>query len=230
MGVLAAVLLPVAIMGPAASAAAYREFIVDRMAGEVSGHGDPTVKGEMHGTNARIQSFEYMAYDTLNPVRASRTKTPPKPFFIAHLVISALVTAGALWLMRRRGDPVTEFLYFGALVVLAIPILPVSRPHYFLLEIVPFMGLLAAEWPRHKGLWPGWPLAGVAIATVAVEVLVALDQPQAIDLGLTTYTALALAFLALLVGRRRALASAAVRDQGVGAPVCAAEVEIEPVG
>jgi hypothetical protein len=207
-GVLAALLLPVAIMGPAASMAAYREFVVDRMAGEVSGHGDPKVKGELHGTNARIQSFEYIAYDTVVPSRAARAVTPPRPFFIFHLAVSALVTAGALWLMRRKGDPAAEFLFFGALVVLAIPILPVSRPHYFMLEIIPFMGLLAVEWPRFKGLWPGWPVAGVTIATLAAEVLVACDQPQAIDLGLTTYAALALALLALLVGRRRALSVA----------------------
>jgi hypothetical protein len=209
MGVLAAVLLPVAIMGPAASAAAYREFIVDRMAGEVSGPGARNILPEMNGASTTIQSFEYMAYDTLNPVRATRAKTPPKPFLVVHLVISALVTAGALWLMRRRGDPVAEFLFFGALAVLAIPILPVSRPHYFLLGVIPFMGLLAVEWPRHRGLWPGWPAAGVAAATIVFGTLAVSGQHQVLDFGLATYAAVALAFLALLVGRRRALATPA---------------------
>jgi hypothetical protein len=205
LGVLAALLLPVAIMGPVASAAAYREFVVDRVGGETKIYGAQTVLPEMNGVGTTIQSFEYMAYDTVHPIRATRAKTPPKPFLIAHLAISALVNAGALWLMRRKGDPVAELLFFGALAVLAVPILPVSRPHYFLLGVIPFMGLLASEWPRYKGLWPGWPTAGVALAMLVCGTLAVSGQHQVLDFGLTVYAAVALAFLALAVGRRRAL-------------------------
>jgi hypothetical protein len=206
-GVLAAVLIPVAVMGPTASVAAYREFIFDRMTGEAAGRGDPSVTSELHRTNVKIESFEYMAYNTLHPVRADRAKTVPSVFFPVHLAISAVVTAIALWLMRRRGDPVAEFLYFAALVEIAIPILPVSRPHYFLLGAIPLMGLLAVEWPRNKGLWPGRPLAMLIGLTMVISLLVELDQPQVVDFGLITYAGLALAVMALLAGHRRALAA-----------------------
>ena len=203
-GLIAGILMPVAIMGPTASLAAYHEFLFNRMAGEASGGGASNVARELHGTNANIQSFEYMVYNWVNPVRSERAATPPKLYFILHIVISALVTAAALWFMRRRGDPVAEFLYFAALVELAIPILPVSRPHYYLLGAIPFTGLLAVEWRRHKGLWPGWPMGALALAIGLVSTVVAFGQRQALDYGLETYVGLALSFLALFVGRRRA--------------------------
>jgi hypothetical protein len=205
-GLIVAIVLPFAIMGPTAAAGAYHEFIFDRMVGEASGHGDPTVSGELHGTNSSIQAFEYIAYNTLHPNAHERSRLPPKPYFIAHIAIAGAVTLLALWMMRRRGDALSEILYFAALAQLMVPILPVSRPHYFALEILAFAPLLAAEWERRQaGLWPGWPLMTLGLVNVVIGLLVALGQRQVIDFGLTTYAALALAAMAMVAARRRTL-------------------------
>ena len=209
-GLLAAIILPFAIMGPTAAAGAYHEFIFDRMVGEASGHGDPTVSGELHGTNSSIQAFEYVAYNTLHPDARDRSRLPPRPYFIAHIAIAGLVTLAAIWMMRRRGDALSEILYFAALAQLMVPILPVSRPHYFTLEILAFAPLLMAEWEqRRRGLWPGWPLMTLGIVNMVIGLLVALGQRQVIDFGLTTYAALALAAMAMTTARRRALGAQA---------------------
>jgi hypothetical protein len=200
----ASLLVPVFIMGPSASFSAYREFGVDRLMGEATGGGDPVVADELHGTNSRIQSFEYMIYDAVHPIRESRAPAPPLPYFLAHIAVSALLTAGALWVMRRRGDSLSEFLFFAALVQLVIPILPVSRPHYYVCSALILAGLCAAQWPRRQGLWGGWPLALAAGACLIAGILDAVDLRFSLDYGLATLAALFLAVLGLFVARKRA--------------------------
>jgi hypothetical protein len=207
LGVLIGVLAPVAVMGPVASLHAYSEFLGDRMKGEINGRGDPTVSQELHGTNSSIQSFEYMAYNTLHPDPQTRDPVPPTPYFIAHVAIAALLTLGLLWIMRRGGDPLSELLYLSALAVIMVPILPVSRPNSFAFEVLTFAALLTAEWPRRKGLWPGWPLVALAFATLLVGLLVAFGQREVIDFGVTTYSALWLATMAVITARRRSAAA-----------------------
>jgi len=215
-GILLGLLLPVVLMGPAASFEAYRGFVTGRLLGEVNGQGDPLIMNEMHGSHARIQSFEYMIYDSLNPDATNRPNFPPTGYFIAHLAVSGVLTLAVLWVMRRRGDPLAEFLLFAALAVLVVPILPVARPHYYALAALAFAGLYAAEWPRRKGLWPGWPVTLVSIAFVVAGLLDALNQHEAVDFGLATYAALALVILTLAVARaRRAGATDPVLSNGL---------------
>ena len=202
-GVLAALLLPLLLMGPQAGLSAYHELVAQRLLGEAAGHGAAVVTQELHGTNSRIQSFEYMLYDSLNPERALRAPVPPAGYFHAHIAISAVLTLAILWCMRRRGDPLAEFLFFAALALAMIPILPVSRPHYYALAALAFAGLYAAEWPRRRGLWPGWPTAILGLASIAAGLLAAVNEPFAVDFGLATYAGLAVALQALLVARRR---------------------------
>jgi alpha-1,2-mannosyltransferase len=202
-GVFLGLLLPVVLLGPRPCLAAYRAVVVERLLGEAQGQGDPLVAAELHGTKARIQSFEYMILDMVQPSRADRAKVPPTPYFIAHLVISLGLTAGALFLMRQRGDALTEVLFILALVPLMVPIVPVSRPHYYALAAPVFQALLVAEWPRRRGLWPGWPVALACISNLGAGFLAAVNQPQAVDFGLATYAALALTAVAIAAGRRR---------------------------
>ena len=203
VGILFGLMVPVVLMGPKASMAAYRELVVERLLGEAAGHGNAVVTQELHGTNSRIQSFEYMIYDSLNPSPTGRAAVPPRAYFIAHIAVSAVLTLAVLWFMRRRGDPLTEFLLFAALALLMAPILPVARPHYYALGALAFAGLYAAEWPRRKGLWPGWPVTLVSLPFATTGLLAAINQHEAVDFGLATYAALALVAVTLGVARRR---------------------------
>lgn len=204
IAILASILVPVIVMGPSASFTAYREFIGDRMIGEATGSGDPAVSEELHGTNSRIQSFEYMLYDVLHPIRDSRAPQPPFIYFLVHIALSAVLTGAALWAMRRRADALGEFLFFAALVQLVVPILPVSRPHYYVFGTLVLAGLFAVQWPRRRGLWPGWPLAIATAACVLAGFLDAIDAEFALDYGLATLAALFLGVLGLLEARSRA--------------------------
>ncbi len=207
-GMLLGLLLPVVLMGPVASFEANRGFVAGRLLGEVNGQGDPLIMNEMHGSHARIQSFEYMIYDCLNPDATNRPNFPATGYFFAHIAVSGALTLAVLWTMRRRGDPLAEFLLLASLAVLVVPILPVARPHYYALAALAFAGLYAVEWPRRKGLWPGWPMTLVAIAFVAAGLLDALNQQEAVDFGLATYVALALVAVTLAVARGRSAAAA----------------------
>ncbi len=202
--IVASVLVPVIIMGPSASFTAYREFVGDRMIGEATGNGDPSVSEELHGTNSRIQSFEYMLYDVFHPIRDNRAPQPSLPYFLAHIALSAALTGAALWAMRRRADALGEYLFFAALVQLVVPILPVSRPHYYVFGTLILAGLYAAQWPRRRGLWPGWPLAIATGAYVLAGAMDAVDMEFALDYGLATLAAMFLGVLGLLEARKRA--------------------------
>jgi hypothetical protein len=104
---------------------------------------------------------------------------------------------------RSRGDPLAEFLLFAALALLMVPILPITRPHYYAFGALAFAGLYAAEWPRRKGLWPGWPVTAVAVLNAVAGLLAAINQHEAVIFGFATYAALALVALTLGVARRR---------------------------
>jgi hypothetical protein len=200
------ILLPVAIMGPSASLTAYREFIGDRMLGEAVGSGDPVVADELHGTNSRIQSFEYMLYNFVHPDPRERGPQPPTVYYLAHIGLSLLLSAGALWAMRRRGDGLAEFLFFAALVQLVVPILPVSRPHYYVFGIMALAGLFSAQWAQRPGLWVGWPVAIASLAYFFTSIVDGIDQGWALDYGVATFAALALGAFALCAARRRTIA------------------------
>jgi glycosyl transferase family 87 len=196
-------LLPVVIMGPSASLAAYHEFFATRLIGEVKGSGDESVTEELHGTNSRIQSFEYIVYDALHPDRTERAAVPPLSYFMAHIAISLLLTAGVLLAMRRRADGLSELLFFGTLALLAIPILPESRPHYYALGLLVLAGFCYAERPGSHGIWLGWPVALAAGAFTLAGLLDAIGLPFALEYGLATLAAMWLGSMALLETRRR---------------------------
>ncbi len=209
--------IPVAAMGPAAGFHAYRTFLEQRLLGEAEGHGNAAVTEELHGTNSQIQSFEYILYNSLHPIRDARAEVPPKGYFVAHIVVSVLLSLAVLAFMRRRGDQLSDLLFLAALALLMVPILPVSRPHYYALGAVAVAGLLSAEWPRHRGLWPGWRTMLAAAASAAAGLLAAAGQHQAVDLGLASLAALWLAATALVAARRRGAEQAEPREERIAA-------------
>ncbi len=158
-----------------------------------------------------------MVYDTLHPIREERAAEPPHGYFLAHIGIALLLTGGVLWVMRRPGDGLSEFLFFAALAQLAVPILPVSRPHYYVSGILPLAGLYAAEWARRGGL--RWSIAVTAMAYLAASILDTADQTWALEFGLSTYAALALAGLALWAARRRPAAEGRSLSPVASAPL-----------
>jgi len=184
-------------MGPNASFEAYRKFFTERLLDTSEGHRNAVLALETHGTTARIQSFEYMMYNTLHRDRENRAHLPPTSYFFAHIAVSVTLTMAVLLFIRQRSDAIGETLFFSVLVLLAVPISPVSRPHYYALASIAWAGLLAAEWPRHRGLWAGWPVMLAGFASFATGLLVALNQHQSVDFGLATYASLALSIVAL---------------------------------
>ena len=201
---LACSLLPAAIMGPWAALAAYREFISERLLGEASGAGDPAVAHELHAISSSIQSFEFLFYDALHPQRESRASQLPEGYFLAHLATSLLITAAALWAMRRRRGPLGEYLFFSSLALLAIPMLPVSRPHYFMLGLLVVAGLLANGEKRGDRPWCRRTVAIAMAVFLAASVVDAARIGWALDFGAATLTGLALAALALRRAKQEA--------------------------
>jgi glycosyl transferase family 87 len=214
-GALAAIvislLLPAAIIGSNATLSAYREFFEERLVGEATGAGGPAVTAELHSSDKPNQGFEYVIYHMLYPESRRLKSVPPTSYLVAHWVLSGLLTAAALWSMRRPGDQLAEFLFFAALALLAVPVVPESRMHYYAFGALTFAGLFAAEWPRRRGLWAGWPTLLTAAGTVAAGFLDALGQSEAVDYGLATWSALTLATVALVTARGRVAAIAAAR-------------------
>lgn len=197
-------LVPALIIGPSATLTAYREFVATRLLGEARGGGDASVAEELHGTNASIQSFEYMIYNALHPDRQNREPTPPDVYFLVHIAVSIVVTATALLALRKPGDPLGEFLLFAGLILLSIPILPVSRPHYFLLGIPALAGLLAATGSGRSLSRPVWI---VGACFLAASFFAALGLPWANDYGAATVAGLLVAGLCFVTARRRAMAT-----------------------
>jgi len=195
-------LIPVVVMGWAPALSAYRTFVTGRLAGEASGAGNATVVEELHGTNAGVQSFEYMIYDTLHPDRASRAPAPPQGYFFAHIALSLVLTAAALWAMRRRRDRFGEYLFFAALVLLAIPMLPVARPHYYLLGMLAVAGLFVDVSAPAVGRRPARFVAAAGLAFLAAAILDAARMEWALDFGVASLAALVIAALALDKARR----------------------------
>jgi hypothetical protein len=198
-------LVPAAVMGWGPASSAYRTFIAERLVGEASGAGDPAVADELHGTNTGVQSFEYMTYDALHPNRDSRDPAPPQGYFFAHIVLSLTLSAAVLWAMRRRRDRFGEYLFFAALVLLAIPMLPVARPHYFLLGILAVSGLFVEGAAPAAGWRPARYVGAAALAFLAAAILDAARLGWALDFGVASLAALALAALALNKARRAAV-------------------------
>jgi len=199
---LAASLVPMVVMGWGPALSAYRTFVTERLAGEASGAGDPSVTEELHGTNTGIQSFEYMIYDALHPDRDSRAPRPPQAYFFAHIALSLVLSAAALWAMRRRRDRFGEYLFFAALVLLAIPMLPVARPHYYLLGILAVAGLFVEAGAPTSGWRPARYGAAAALAFLAASIFDAARLGWALDFGVASLAALAIAVLALIKARR----------------------------
>jgi alpha-1,2-mannosyltransferase len=194
---LAASLLPAAIMGPSAALSAYREFVSERLLGEASGGGDSAVAQELHATNTSIQSFEFLLYDALHPDPQARAPQLPPGYFPAHVAISLALTAAALWVMRRRCAPFGDYLFFSALALLSIPILPVSRPHYFLLGLPAVAGMTMAQSGAAGRSWYRRADVIVMAAFLAASILDEARISWALDFGGATLAALLLAALAL---------------------------------
>ncbi len=195
-------LVPMVVMGWGPAMTAYRTFVTERLAGEASGAGDPTVAEELHGTNTGVQSFEYMIYDAFHPDRDSRAPAPPQDYFLAHIALSLALSAAALWAMRRRCDTFGEYLFFAALVLLAIPMLPVARPHYFLLGILAVAGLFVEAGAPTSGWRSRRYFAVAALAFLAASILDAARLDWALDFGVASLAALVIAALALIKARR----------------------------
>jgi Glycosyltransferase family 87 len=196
-------LLPFAILGPKAAVTAYRELIYDRLLGEAVGDINQRVAQEMHGTNARIQSFEYIIYHLQDPAGDDLESVPPRLYFLIHIAVSFLLTIAALLSMRRRADALGEFLFFASLALLVVPISPVPRPHYYALGTLAVAGIVAHEWPRRRGIWLGWRAAAVLLAMLVIEIAVVTEQRQLVDFGAATFAALALAAFCIAAGRNR---------------------------
>src|SRR5262249_45914669 len=92
---------------------------------------------------------------------------------------------------------------FAAVALRVVPLRPRPPPHYHPLAALAVAGLLAHEWPRRQGLWPGWLLLLAGLANILAGLLDAIGLGAALEFGLATFAALALAAIAVAAARRR---------------------------
>ena len=202
------ILIPFAIMGPSPAVTAYRELVVGVLLGEATNNINPAVIQELHGSDGPIQSFQYILYHLSHWPAPAPALMPPHLFFVLHGAISATVTAAALFAMRKRADGLGEFLFFASLACLCLPILPVSRPHYFAIAAIAVAGVLASQWSVRRGLWPGWAATSIIGLLLLAEIPTIAGVQSFVDLGATTLATLALIAYAISLGRKRVTAGA----------------------
>jgi hypothetical protein len=174
---------------------------------------DHTREADLMGiTSTNNQALMPVLHKTLN-LRFDRMTLPNQVapgVRLAHWVIGAALTAATLlaagW--RRPRTPLADLLLLSLLNINMLLLSPAGHNHYLLLQVLPAMGLLAAE--RRQPEATGVP-TGMRVFLVVNPIVSVLPMFESLrivhDVGLAMYCAILLWFLGVVTMRRLKLAS-----------------------
>ena len=169
-----------------------------------------------------------------NTANLDRTTRPPHPSELVQWgsrlaggILTLLTIAAAGW--RWRGDPLSESLFLGCLIVVMLLVSPVCHLHYFCLEVPLLITLVAIAWERRgAGLSIGAGLTALVVVNVVSETLPNLPAFDLLrDMALAMYPALLLWAVGCVVLWRRNRAQA---KASVSSPPHAATAAAQPIG
>jgi hypothetical protein len=229
--ILGLVVIPLLAMGKTDFVLANQHYFESIVFPGATGHRiDPAVENElMNPITSDTQSFVTVLMD-IGHIFLGTTKGFDAPRFAkaGHLLLAVTLVIATLWAagwQRRDFDPIGEAIFFAILCVIMLPIAPTCHPHYFMLMIPLVMAVLATFLgPQGRTrMGSGWLLIFTALPLS--HILTSAPPIQFLrDIGLVTWTAMALAMSAtvLLHNRRREFASDASSP--------ANSLQIEPSG
>jgi hypothetical protein len=205
-------LIPLAVFGPARTAAYYQQQ-ARTLLGPALGWGQDRTLGEeiLDSTNNDSQSLESALHNTLHLERSRRPRQPSALVRWAARSLALLLTLLTLLAAggQRRQDPAGEVLFFGALTVVMLLACPICHTHYLCLTLPLIMAFLARRYPPDTDLHLSWsdscllallPTAYILCNWPGLEVLR--------DLALTLYPTLFLWLAAVLLLHRRVRSTA----------------------
>jgi hypothetical protein len=208
------VLIPAAWLGPDRTLQLYRQQF-DVLVRPALGLGGDRARDKelIEATATDSQSFVTMLHNSSHLDRATRPNVASPTARRLHWLLAAtftILTLAAVWRRPLSGPRIPLFL--GALSLVMILTSPVCHTHYFVLLVPMVMGLMAWHWEENPGTLRLSPwLLGLFAVQVVGQVLPLLPYPWAErlkDVGLATYTAVALWLAAcLVVWRERPTAS-----------------------
>jgi len=200
------ILVPVAALGPERTFDCYRSLyhylVAPAVSGESLGVHRPEYLDEAGGN---IASFKVVLFRLVYPQSAHRPAAIPAVFSLIHWALGALITAVTLLVYGRRRptDSVEELLFAGLLTTALLPIIPVSRGHYFALSAPLVMAIVASVRERRG---EATSYAWLALFAFVGALTIIHDWPGLGFLGdfqLTAYAEILLWATGLLELRRR---------------------------
>lgn len=211
--------VPVLRLGPTRTAQLYKQQFEVVILRGLGASGDSARDKELMETTATdSQSFVAMIHNSLHLDRDHRPNEASPVVRRAHWLAAAvftLLTLAAVWRRPVSGPGVPLFL--GALTLVMILTSPVCHTHYFVLLVPLIMGLMAWEWEKSPDTSRPRPLLiGLFLIVAAGQALPLFPGASAIllkDIGLASYTSLALWLTACVVLRRSRPGPSAIGEQ-----------------
>lgn len=150
--VLGLIVVPVAAMGLDRTTTAYREYAGILRKGALAGDAHPSDSIVLN-ESGDVQSFKAVLFKISHPNPETRPPRIPRGFWIAHIVIGAVLTGATLRVIgfakkgpRAPEDHLQPVLAMGALATVVLPIIPTAQDHYFAVSTLLVLGLIAAQW------------------------------------------------------------------------------------
>jgi hypothetical protein len=162
--------IPAAAFGPVRAVEHYRELGSSVLLPGLNLGGDRTRAVELIELRAsNSQSFQVLIYNLFLQDGPDRPTRVPVGLRVTHWLIALALTFVTLHAARRTADSSSQMVIrFGALALLMVPVSPASHDHYFCMNLVLVLGLVAAatcgEGVRLRGLWLALLLVGYTAA------------------------------------------------------------------
>ncbi|NNM84881.1 MAG: DUF2029 domain-containing protein [Phycisphaerales bacterium] len=192
--VVGGVLVPVVTMGPQGTWAAYGHFAHVVIAPALGLNHNASRDVELFDVNhTDSNSYEAIINHMLHP--GHNPPMPSRAVKVMHWLISLALVAATLLVERRsRVDhPLHRNLFFGCLIAVLLPMIPICHPHYFCLTLPLVVTLMAVRWERDQKLPFGWPLLAVLWFVFAAHIITVLPHARYFrNFGLVTFADLAL--------------------------------------